>query len=79
MHCNLVGNDYLQNSKLLYEFVPDKKFGQLISVKPPAFIQCKTRDIIFDYIDISFTDQNNNSLQIDDKVSVTLIVQNNKL
>ena len=32
LHCNLVENDYLQNSKLLYEFVPEKKFGQLISV-----------------------------------------------
>ena len=28
LHCNLVRNQYLQNSKLLYEFVPDKKFGQ---------------------------------------------------
>ena len=39
LHCNIVENDYLQNSKLLYEFVPDKKFGQLISVKPPVFIK----------------------------------------
>ena len=38
LHCNIVQNDYLQNSKLLYEFVPDKMFGQLISVKPPGFI-----------------------------------------
>ena len=42
LNCHLVENDYLQNSKLLYEFVPDKRFGQLISVKPPVFIQCKT-------------------------------------
>ena len=41
LHCNLVRNQYLQNSKLLYEFVRDKKFGQLILVKPPVFIQCK--------------------------------------
>ena len=66
-HCNLVQNDYLQSSKLLYEFVPDKKFGQLISVKPPVFIQCKTSDTIFDYIEIWFTDQNNKSLQIEIK------------
>ena len=79
LHCNLVQNDYLQNSKLLYEFVPDKKFGQLISVKPPVFIQCKTSDTIFDYIEIWFTDQNNKALQIEDKVSVTLIIQNNRL
>ena len=79
LHCNLVRNDYLQSSKLLYEFVPDKTFGQLISVKPPVFIQYKTSDTIFDYIEIWFTDQNNNSLQIEDKVSVTLIIQNNRL
>ena len=79
LHCNLVQNDYLQNSKLLYEFVPDKKFGQLISVKPPVFIQCKTSDTIFDYIEIWFADQNNKSLQIRDEVSVTLIIQNNRL
>ena len=46
LHCNLVRNKYPQNSKLLYEFVPDKKFGQLISVKPPVFIQCKTSDTL---------------------------------
>ena len=50
LHCNLVRNQYLQNSKLLYEFVPDKKFEQLISVKPPVFIRCKTSDALFDYI-----------------------------
>ena len=27
LHCNIVQNDYLQNSKLLYEFVPEKTFG----------------------------------------------------
>ena len=79
LHCNLVRNQYLQNSKLLYEFIPDKKFGQLISVKPPVFIQFKTSDTLFYYIEIWFTDQSNKSLRIDDKVSVTLIIQNNRL
>ena len=79
LHCNIVQNDYLQNSRLLYEFVPDQSFGRLISVKPPVLIQCKIRDSIFDYIEIWFTDQDNNSLQIEDKVSATLIIQNNRL
>ena len=78
MHCNIVQNDYLQNPKRLYEFVPDKTFGQLISVKPPVLIKCKTTDTIFDYIEIWFTDQNNNSLQIEDRLSVTSIIQNNR-
>ena len=38
LYFNIVQNDYLQNYKLLYEFVPDKTFGQIISVKPPVFI-----------------------------------------
>ena len=40
LHCNLVENDYLQNSKLLYEFVPNKNLGQLISVN-----FCKTTNV----------------------------------
>ena len=54
-------------------------FGQLIFVKPPVFIRSKTSNAIFDYVEIWFTDQDNNSLQIEDKVSVTLIIQNNRL
>ena len=76
LHCNVVHNDYLQNSRLLYTFVPDNTFGQLLSVEPKALIQSKTTDSIFDHIEIWFTDQNNNSLQIEDSVSVTLIIQN---
>ena len=52
LHCNISQNDYLQNSKLLYEFVPDQPFRKLILVKPPVLIQCKTADSIFDYIEI---------------------------
>ena len=79
LYCNIVQNDYLQNSELLHEFVPEGTFGQLISVKPPVFIQCKTNDSIFDYIEIWFTGQNNNALQIEDRVSANLIIQNNRL
>ena len=55
LHCNIVQNDYLQNSKLLCEFVPDQSFGKLISVKPPVLIQCKTTDSIFDGLLIRIT------------------------
>ena len=52
LHCNVVHNDYLQNSKLLYTFVPDNAFGQLLSIQPKALIQSKTTDSIFDHIEI---------------------------
>ena len=75
VHCNIVHNDYLQNSKLLYSFVPGNAFRQLLSIQPKALIQSKTIDSIFDYIETWFTDQNNDSLQIEDSVSVALIIQ----
>ena len=33
-HCNLVKNDYQHTSKVLFTFVPNKKFGQLINISP---------------------------------------------
>ena len=75
LHYNVVHNDYLQNSNLLYTFVPNNGFGQLISIQLKALIQSKTTDSIFDHTEIWFTDQHNNYLQIEDSISVTLIIQ----
>ena len=35
VHCNLVNNDYQQNSRILYTFVPNKAFGSLLEISPP--------------------------------------------
>ena len=32
VHCNVVNNAYQQNSKVLYTFVPNKSFGQLLDI-----------------------------------------------
>ena len=32
LHCNAVNNSYQQASKVLFTFVPNKKYGQLITV-----------------------------------------------
>ena len=32
VHCNIVNNDYQENSRILYTFVPDKSFGQLLGI-----------------------------------------------
>ena len=75
VHCNVVQNDYLQNSKLLYTFAPDRSFGQLLVLEPKALIQSKTTDSVFDYIEIWITDQNNRALQIEDSANITLIIE----
>ena len=74
--CNLVQNDYLQDSELLFSFVPNSRFRSLLSITPQVLKYCDTVDSIFDYIEILFTDQNGRSLEIDDEITVSIIVKN---
>ena len=41
-HCNIVNNDYQQDSRVLYRFVPNKPFGSLLEISPTSFIPLKT-------------------------------------
>ena len=41
IHCNVVNNSYIQNSRVLYTFVPNKYFGQLLDISPKNFILLK--------------------------------------
>ena len=34
IHCNLINNNYQQNSRILYTFTPDKPFGSLLQISP---------------------------------------------
>ena len=34
VHCNLVNNDYEQDSRMLYTFVPNKPFDSLLEISP---------------------------------------------
>ena len=34
VHCNLGNNNYQQASKVLFTFVPNEQFGQLINIAP---------------------------------------------
>ena len=36
--CNLVNNDYQQDSRILYTFVPDKPFSSLLEISPTNHI-----------------------------------------
>ena len=39
VHCNLVKNDYQHSSKVLFSFVPNKRFGQLINISPNSELE----------------------------------------
>ena len=74
VHCNLVNNSYQQASRVLFTFVPNKQYGQLISISPNSLIFLKTMTTEFSEIETWFTDQNNNSLEIEDNVNISLII-----
>ena len=47
VHCNLVNNIYQQASKVLFTFVPNKQFGQLITITPHSLMMLKTTNAEF--------------------------------
>ena len=50
IHRNIVNNDYQQDSRILYTFVPNKSFGQLLDISPKKFIFLKTINAEFSNI-----------------------------
>ena len=77
VHCNLVNNSYQQASKVLFIFVPNKQFGQLITITPHSLTMLKTTNAEFSFIEIWFTDQNNRLLEVEDNVNITLLIGTN--
>ena len=47
VHSNLVNNIYQQASKVLFTFVPNKQFVQLINIAPHSLIMLSTTDTEF--------------------------------
>ena len=69
VQCNVANDNYQRNSRVLYTFVPNKLFGQLLDISSRNFIFLKTFDSEFSYINILIwlTDENSNTLEIEDK------------
>ena len=74
VHCNLVNISYQQASKVLFTFVPNKKFAQVITISPHSLTMLKTTNSEFQSIQVSLTDQNNRPLEIEDSINITLII-----
>ena len=52
LHCNLVNKSYQQASKVLFTFVPNKQFGQLITISPHSLTMLKTTKTEFQSIQV---------------------------
>ena len=75
VHCNLVNSNYQQTSKVLFTFVLNKQFGQLINTVPHSLTMLGTTNTEFSFIEVWFTDQNGKPLEIEYNVNLTLIIR----
>ena len=74
VQCNLVKNGYQHTLKVLFTFVPNKKFVQLINISPHPFTMMNTINTEFSYVEVWFTHQSSKALEIEDNVNLTLII-----
>ena len=75
IHCNIANNNYQQKSRILYTFVPNKPLASLLEISPSNHIFLKTFNSEFQEIKVWITDQNNNSLEVEDKINITLMIK----
>ena len=75
VHCNMVNNDYQQDSRALYTFVPNKSFGSLLDVSPSNHIFLKACNSEYDEIVVCLTDQNSKSLEIEDRINLAMVIK----
>ena len=62
IRCNVVNNSYQQNSTVLYTFLPNKLFSQLLDISHMVM-----------YISMVYL-SNSNLLKIKDKINITLVI-----
>ena len=75
VHCNIVNNDYQQDSRVLYTFVPNKSFGSLLDISPANHIFLKTFNSEYNEIIMWFPDQNSKLLEIKHRINLTMVIK----
>ena len=75
VYCNIVNNDYQQDSRVLYTFVPNKPFGSLLEISPTNHIFLKTFNTEYNEIIVWFTDQNSQPLEIEDRIYLMIVIK----
>ena len=74
IRCSVVNNKSQKNSRVLYTIVPNKSLGQLLDIPPENSIFLETFDSESSYIEVWFTDENPNLLEIEDRINITLVI-----
>ena len=75
VYFNIANNDYQQDLRVMYTFVPNKPFGSLLEISPTNQIFLKTFNSEYDEIIVWFTDQNSQPVEIEDRINLTLSIK----
>ena len=75
VHCNIANNDYQQDSRVLYTFVPNKPFGSLLEISSTNHIFLKTFNSQYDEIIVWFTDKNSQPLETEGRINLAMVVK----
>ena len=72
VHCVLVKNEH--TSKVLFIFVPNKQFCQLINLSPHFLTTMTKVNTEFSFVEVWFTGRASKALEIEDNINLTLII-----
>ena len=75
VHCDNVNNDYQQDSRVLYTFVPNKPFCSLLEIFSTNHIFLKTFNSEYDEIKVWFTDQISQPSKIEDRTNLIMVIK----
>ena len=63
----------INNSRVLYTFVQNKPFGRSLEISPTNFIFLKTLNSEFQTVEVWFTYQNSQPLELEDRINLILV------
>ena len=75
VHFNIVNNDYQQDARALYTFVPNKPFGSLLEISPTNHIFLKSFNSEYNEVEMWFADENSKPLEIENRINLTMVIK----
>ena len=75
VHCDIVNNDYQQDSRVWYTFDTNKPFSSLLEISPTNHIFLKKFNSEYDEIKVWLKDQDSQPLEIEDRIDWTMVIK----
>ena len=64
----------MHDSWVLSIFIPDNSFGEVLNISPTTILSYLHRNIEVSYVEVWCTNRNSISLEIEDRIILTLVI-----